>query len=170
MRREASPCQKCRISWLSIWVRTLSAFVPFVSVTLSLSPSLCLCWCLPLSLSLSLSVSVSVGRFIFDWTTEQSKKLGDRVTFPETLDVAPYLDEAPARRDDGAAAAAGGGGGGDADRSNFGKDGSSILMRGRSAVGLEAPHALNYDLYVLHATLLLAVVSVCIEILHWFGC
>ena len=71
--------------------------------------------------------------------------------------MARYLDEAPARRDDGAAAGAGdGGGGGDADRSNFGKDGSSILMRGRSAIGLEAPDALNYDLCTLRAMLLLS--------------
>ena len=84
------------------------------------------------------------------------------MSFPETLDVARYLDEAPARRDDGAAAAGAGdgggdgGGGGDADRSNFGKDGSSILMRGRSAIGLEAPDALNYDLCTLRAMLLLS--------------
>ena len=70
--------------------------------------------------------------------------------------MARYLDEAPARRDDGAAAGGGDGdGAGDADRSNFGKDGSSILMRGRSAIGLEAPDALNYDLCTLRAMLLL---------------
>eukprot|EP01043_Picozoa_sp_COSAG02_P008412 COSAG02_NODE_268_length_26526_cov_28.495554_19_plen_1158_part_00 len=89
-------------------------------------------------------LAVNMQRFVFDWSTEQATKLGDKVTFPETLDVARYLDEAPALR--------GAGGSGSADEtesSHFGKDGSSILMRGRSAIGLEAPDALNYDLYAI---------------------
>ena len=94
-------------------------------------------------------LAVNMQRFIFDWTIDQAVKLNDKVSFPETLDVARYLDETPAPSDGAAGGAAGAASADEPGRSDFGKDGSSILMRGRSAVGLEAPNVLNYDLYAI---------------------
>ena len=90
-------------------------------------------------------LTIDLKRFVYNWETDRAEKLDDRVEFPETLDVAKYL--VPYEK---LVAESGGatGGGGPAN-TDFGKDGASVLMRGRSAIGLVAPDALNYDLYAI---------------------
>ena len=100
-------------------------------------------------------LSVNLQRFVYDWQTESAVKLDERVEFPMELDVANFL-ERPAPAPEGAAGGAepvSEEGKGPA-HTDFGKereDGSrsSVLMRGRSAVGLLTPGALPYDLYAI---------------------
>ncbi len=90
-------------------------------------------------------LSINMTRFVYNWEIDRAEKLTDRVSFPETLDVAKYLVPTESL------AESGGGDGANDPHVDFGKDGASILMRGRSAIGLQpqAPDALNYDLYAI---------------------
>ena len=89
-------------------------------------------------------LSVNLQRFVFDWEREQAVKLQEKVSFPLELDAAQFLIEEQAAAAGGGAAAAG-----EPAHSDFGKDGTSVLMRGRSHPTIKVSGKLPYDLFAI---------------------
>ena len=95
-------------------------------------------------------LSLNLQRFVFDWEREQAVKLQDEITFPLELDAAQFLIEEQAAAAGGGGGAAGGAaGGGEPAHSDFGKDGTSVLMRGRSHPTIQVSGKLPYDLFAI---------------------
>eukprot|EP01052_Picozoa_sp_SAG31_P008322 SAG31_NODE_418_length_15893_cov_5.433899_7_plen_556_part_00 len=83
-------------------------------------------------------LSFSLVRFQYDFMTDRTEKLNDRVEFPRVLDVAPFLD-----------ASAADSGGSKRPSVAFGKGGSAVLMRGSSAFEPDVEPRMDYELYAI---------------------